>query len=82
MVELPVPHNPFGCSTSPAVHTFVTTVVFEEFVQFEESPGIGKYPVGHEGDDIYLEPRFVFSVNAFWDTNKTPGWSLFSEDYN
>ena len=61
-VELPVPHRPFACNTRPTGHTLDTMDVLVELEQFDESPGMGKYPVGH---DIYLEHRFVFTVSCY-----------------
>ena len=55
----PVPQRPLDCSVYPDGHVFLTIVELVDVAQLEESPGMGKYPVGHV-PSIYLELRFVF----------------------
>jgi hypothetical protein len=42
----PVPHIPFAWSVYPVGHVFGTTVFDLYVIQFDESPGIEKYPGG------------------------------------
>ena len=57
----PVPQRPLARSVYPVGHVFFTGVELVDVAQFDESPGMGKYPDGHVAAGfIYLELRFVF----------------------